>query len=534
MNREVLITLVAKDINELTIMAKGLEEMEMIPQAYLDLARQKVEGMSFNLKQLQEIEVARRKRAKLKPVLNSPFDSPSCSETESSEPIKNTDLEDKSPHKSVSDINEVKPHDPKSRFNFPGDGFNWEEELSFAQNALEDLDQRVSTQIEASRGYLREEYEKAVSISIDFENFLNHKLQLNPHHLRTLAIMMSEYSRLVSQRLANRVERMTTSDQDRVRTLDTEACELIAQSTVIYERYETYRNELLSTQKVKVLTDVTPDSLTTAIAEPVIAPGEPTQEVVAPVVPLPKDSSPENVPPLVSSQEEPSQAVLSHEKPLKEVLEQEETTHSEEVIAETKNEEAPEVLAEPTQEVKPEPAVPEEPTVPEEPVVPEESIYVEPKPEVKREPLETSNPTPEFESTEDDQAKEDNVETASIPEPAPVENVLDKNEEQMRSTLADQLGQEKHSLQDSYKNDQRSVNTNLQKISNLKAISFNDRFRFQRELFGGNGELLGNTFDKLEKFTTLEDALNYLRNKFNWSEDNRVVADFYVYLQRRY
>lgn len=76
---------------------------------------------------------------------------------------------------------------------------------------------------------------------------------------------------------------------------------------------------------------------------------------------------------------------------------------------------------------------------------------------------------------------------------------------------------------------------NNAKISDLKAaISIADRFRFQRELFSGDGERMNRTINDLNIMTSLPDAERYIEKNFNWSPENPVVADFLHLLQRRY
>lgn len=76
---------------------------------------------------------------------------------------------------------------------------------------------------------------------------------------------------------------------------------------------------------------------------------------------------------------------------------------------------------------------------------------------------------------------------------------------------------------------------NNKKIDDLKsAISIADRFRFQRELFAGDGELMNKTISKLNSLESLAEAEEFIQKKFNWSPENSSVADFLHLLQRRY
>ncbi len=73
------------------------------------------------------------------------------------------------------------------------------------------------------------------------------------------------------------------------------------------------------------------------------------------------------------------------------------------------------------------------------------------------------------------------------------------------------------------------------KIDDIRhAISIGDRFRFQRELFDGNGELLNKTLAKLNQMNDFEEAACYLHSKFKWNEEDETVESFYMIVKRRY
>ncbi len=67
-----------------------------------------------------------------------------------------------------------------------------------------------------------------------------------------------------------------------------------------------------------------------------------------------------------------------------------------------------------------------------------------------------------------------------------------------------------------------------------KAISLGDRFLFQRELFAGNGELMNKTIDKLNTFSSLDEALEYIANHFSWDTESPAYELFTNILKRRF
>ena len=76
---------------------------------------------------------------------------------------------------------------------------------------------------------------------------------------------------------------------------------------------------------------------------------------------------------------------------------------------------------------------------------------------------------------------------------------------------------------------------NSKKIIDLKSsITLGDRFRFQRELFGGNGEKMNKAISDFNSFETMIEAQEYMAKNFDWQLDNDAVSDFIQLLQRRY
>lgn len=79
-----------------------------------------------------------------------------------------------------------------------------------------------------------------------------------------------------------------------------------------------------------------------------------------------------------------------------------------------------------------------------------------------------------------------------------------------------------------------SVNENI-KIDDIRtAINIGDRFRFQRELFRGNGEVMNKTLAYLNQLAKYEEALSFLNNKFGWEKDNSHAEDFLQIVRRRF
>ena len=67
-----------------------------------------------------------------------------------------------------------------------------------------------------------------------------------------------------------------------------------------------------------------------------------------------------------------------------------------------------------------------------------------------------------------------------------------------------------------------------------QAISLGDRFLFQRELFAGNGELMQKTLDELNALDSLEEAMEYVADNFEWDKESTAVQLFENVLKRRF
>jgi len=73
------------------------------------------------------------------------------------------------------------------------------------------------------------------------------------------------------------------------------------------------------------------------------------------------------------------------------------------------------------------------------------------------------------------------------------------------------------------------------KINDIKlAINIGDRFRFQRELFKGNGEDMNKTLHYINQLATFDEVQSFLQSKYNWALENESVEDFYQIVKRRF
>lgn len=67
-----------------------------------------------------------------------------------------------------------------------------------------------------------------------------------------------------------------------------------------------------------------------------------------------------------------------------------------------------------------------------------------------------------------------------------------------------------------------------------KAFSLNDRFRFRRELFGGDEEKMNKAIADLNGIRSYEDSVAYLNDELKWNVEDEAVADFLKLLEKRF
>lgn len=67
-----------------------------------------------------------------------------------------------------------------------------------------------------------------------------------------------------------------------------------------------------------------------------------------------------------------------------------------------------------------------------------------------------------------------------------------------------------------------------------KAFSLNDRFRFRRELFGGDEAKMNKAIADLNDMHSYEESVTYLNNELKWNIDDEAVADFIKLLEKRF
>jgi hypothetical protein len=163
----------------------------------------------------------------------------------------------------------------------------------------------------------------------------------------------------------------------------------------------------------------------------------------------------------------------------------------------------------------------------------EQTIIPEPDREENTKETTTSDHTAtENEPTEPSQSSPETQQEAD-------KNVLSTDTRKTSRVLGEKLIREKASFNEEI---QRKTTTGAAKrsltappISDLrKALGINDRFFFQRELFGSNADLMNQTLDQLNQMKEIEEARQFLLANFNWDVEDEAVASFMELLERRF
>lgn len=171
-------------------------------------------------------------------------------------------------------------------------------------------------------------------------------------------------------------------------------------------------------------------------------------------------------------------------------------------------------------------------------------LELEEKRRVRNEQNEAENKITMETSAEKPIASIDNIDsiapiahTTPVEITAPTTSIVDAVAENQPQTLAESI-ETSESLADKLAktaDDTLAEAINNKKIIDLKSsITLGDRFRFQRELFGGNGEKMNKAISDFNSFETMAEAQSYIAKNFDWPLDNDAVSDFIQLLQRRY
>ena len=133
--------------------------------------------------------------------------------------------------------------------------------------------------------------------------------------------------------------------------------------------------------------------------------------------------------------------------------------------------------------------------------------------------------------------EEEEEEIIVFEEEIPVTEEVIQQEEAPKTTLAEKLAASAITRNELHSRPESSVlsSINNTKISDIRqAISIGDRFRFQRELFRGNGEDMNKTLNYINQLATLHEVESFLKSKYNWPAENTAADDFFQIIKRKF
>lgn len=175
--------------------------------------------------------------------------------------------------------------------------------------------------------------------------------------------------------------------------------------------------------------------------------------------------------------------------------------------------------------------------------------------EVEARPAMDEEPEVEVELLMDDDTEEPELVTAEVAEEEPVQETpaeaVEEPQEQLQPEPATQPepvvaepAQEEPKVEpapavapaEPVHTDAHKANTAYgAPVTDLKqAISIGDRFLYQRELFGKNGELMQRTIADLNGLNTFDEAMEYIDRHFNWDKEQPSYELFVNALHRRF
>ncbi len=139
-----------------------------------------------------------------------------------------------------------------------------------------------------------------------------------------------------------------------------------------------------------------------------------------------------------------------------------------------------------------------------------EAIVAEEKPVVIAAAAETAEAAAEAAAEEEEEEEEGKKEESAIVEEPVVETVV-KEEEPKSAVLGESL----------------KLSAGLR-----HAISLNDSFRFSRELFGGNTDLMNRVIEQISVMSSYKTAVAFLSSKVELNEEKEAVNDFLELLKK--
>jgi len=151
--------------------------------------------------------------------------------------------------------------------------------------------------------------------------------------------------------------------------------------------------------------------------------------------------------------------------------------------------------------------------------------------------------SPPYSNGEEIKVREQKVEQKLIPNGEEINSSVKENPsvKTISEIYAERNENGKATVNDKFKKQGLEIADKLKQtpIKDLKSyIGLNKQFAFMSKLFNADEQLYENSIAKLNSFKTYEEATIYIQSTLlpilNWSDDEPLVAEFFMLLMRRY
>jgi len=114
------------------------------------------------------------------------------------------------------------------------------------------------------------------------------------------------------------------------------------------------------------------------------------------------------------------------------------------------------------------------------------------------------------------------------------ETIVAEEFKEEKKTLNETLGESHQMVNDILTKEQEEIGFQIIQLNSIwDGIGINDRFLFIRELFANSSAKFENTINALDKLSTIQEAVNYLKMNFKWNK-TEASHKFLILVKRRF
>jgi hypothetical protein len=169
----------------------------------------------------------------------------------------------------------------------------------------------------------------------------------------------------------------------------------------------------------------------------------------------------------------------------------------------------------------------------------------EPKPEQKPEPKPEPKPKPKQDASSGQgyelrpkapSGYEPGVELKPEPKPEQKPGPVIESAENNKTTLGDILNRGRHTLGETLRNGEKDMASRIaaaERPALRRSIGIGDRFMMIRDLFDGNAGAFDDAIERLDAFQSLDEAIIYIHDTYEWNADSRGARLLVELLERK-